>query len=170
MHRVSEYLGKSIVSADTGEKIGTVSDVLVDAQAGQIVGVVVGGGLLASEHVLPYSEVQVMGGDAVVAKSGQHIVGAREWHETGSVAARSSTYKNKRVLTVGGRELGAVRDVCVNDQTGAVEGYDVAGSAFSRLVERRTVLPRSAGVTVGPDALIVTEDVAREFDNLAAAG
>lgn len=166
MRRVSEYLGKSIVSADTGEKIGTVADVLVDPQRGQIVGVVVGGGLLASEQVLPYSEVQVMGGDAVIAKSGQHVLGAREWRETGNDAARSNTYKNKRVITTGGRDLGAVRDVYVDDQTGVVEGYDVAGPAFTRMVERRSVLPRSADVTVGPDAIIVGEDAARQFENV----
>jgi len=41
MRRVSEYLGKPIVSADTGERVGTVADVLVDAHAGRITGVIV---------------------------------------------------------------------------------------------------------------------------------
>jgi uncharacterized protein YrrD len=163
--RVSEYLGKPIVSGDTGEKVGTVADVLVDAHAGRIVGLIVSGGLLTSEHVLPYADVQVMGGDAVIARSRQHIIGAREWREGGSDALRSKTYKDKRVMTTGGRELGTVRDVYVNEHTGAVEAYDVAGRAFARLVERRSVLPQSADVTVGPDALIVSEDAAREFEN-----
>ena len=165
--RVSEYLGKPIVSADTGEKIGTVADVLVDAHAGRIVGVIVSGGLLTSEHVLPYADVQVMGGHAVSAKSGRHIIGAREWRDAGSDASRSKTYKDRPVITTGGRELGAVRDVYVNEQTGVVEAYDIAGSAFTRLVERRSVLPQSVDVSVGPDALIVSEEAAREFENPA---
>lgn len=167
MGRVSEYVGKPIVSADTGERIGTVADVLVDAHVGRIVGVIVSGGLLTSEQVLPYADVQVMGGDAVIAKSRRHIMGAREWREGGSDAARSVTYKDKRVMTTGGRELGAVRDIYVNKQTGVIEAYDVAGPAFSRLVERRSVLPQSLEVTVGPDALLVSEQAAREFENPA---
>jgi uncharacterized protein YrrD len=167
MRRISEYLGKPIISADTGEKVGTVADVLVDAHAGRIIGVIVSGGLLTSEQVLPYADVQVMGGDAVIVKSHRHMIGAREWREAGSDASRSKTYKDKRVFTTAGRELGAVRDVYVNEQTGVVEAYDVAGLAFTRLVERRSVLPQSAEVTVGPDALIVSEEAAREFDNPA---
>ena len=163
--RVSEYVGKPIVSADTGEKVGTVADVLVDADAGRIVGIIVGGGLLTSEQVLPYADVQVMGGDAVIARSRQRIVGAREWRATGSDAARANTYSNKRVITTGGRELGAVRDLFVNENTGVVEAYDVAGTAFTRLLQRRSVLSQSADVTVGPDALIVSEEAAREFEH-----
>lgn len=164
MRRVSEYVGKPIVSADTGEKVGTVADVLVDTDAGRIVGVIVGGGLLTSEQVLPYADVQVMGGDAVIAKSRQRIVGAREWRDAGSDAARAKTYRNRRVITTGGRELGAVRDVYVNENTGLIEAYDVAAPGFTRLVQRRSVLPQSADVTVGPDALVVSEDAAREFE------
>ena len=51
MRRVSEYVGQSIVSADSGAKVGTVADVVVDAQAGRLVGVIVSGGVLTSEHV-----------------------------------------------------------------------------------------------------------------------
>lgn len=76
--RVSDYLGKPIVSADHGEKGGTVSDVLVDAPTGRMVGLIVRGGLLTSEQVLPYSDVQVLGDGAVIVKSLQHIVTAKE--------------------------------------------------------------------------------------------
>ncbi len=165
MRRVSEYVGKPIVSVDNGEKVGTVADILVDAHAARIVGVIISGGILSSEHVLPYADVQTMGGDAVLARSRQHVLSAREWHESAHDATRSSTFKNKRVITVTGRELGAVKDIYVNEQTGIVEAYDVAGPGFIKLVTRRNVLPGSAAVTVGPDALIVSEEAAREFEN-----
>ena len=164
MRRISEVVGKPIVSADAGEKMGTVSDVLIDNQAARIIGLVIGGGILGSEHVLPYTDVQTMGGDAVVARSRDHVMSAREWHESAHDASRSSTFKNKRVITVTGRELGAVKDLFVNEATGVVEAYDVSGPGFVNLVRRRNVLPGSAAVTVGPDALIVSEDAAREFE------
>ena len=53
--RVSEVVGKPIVSADTGEKLGTVADLLVDSAAARVVGLVIRGGLLSAEHVLPYA-------------------------------------------------------------------------------------------------------------------
>jgi uncharacterized protein YrrD len=53
-------------------------------------------------------------------------------------------------------------------QTGIIEAYDVAGPGFARLVKRHSVLAQSAGVTVGRDALVVSEDAAREFEHPAA--
>ncbi len=167
--RVSDYFGKPIVSADRGEKMGTVADVLVDAPAGRMVGLIVSGGLLASEQVLPYSDVQVLGDDAVIVKSLERIVSAREWHEAGSDATRSNTYKDKRVVTAGGRELGKVSDVYVNEHTGLVEGYDVAAPGFGKLIQTRSVLPHSPGVTVGPDLMVVSEEAASDFENQATS-
>jgi uncharacterized protein YrrD len=57
--------------------------------------------------------------------------------------------------------------VYVNEQTGIIEAYDVAGPGFTRLVKRHSVLPQSAGVTVGRDAVILSEDAAREFEQPA---
>ena len=54
MRRVSEYVAKPIISADTRENVGTMAaDVLMDADAGQIVGVILGEGLLTSEQARP---------------------------------------------------------------------------------------------------------------------
>ena len=96
-----------------------------------------------------------------MAKFKGRIVHPQKWPE-------DLDYKNKRVITTGGCEIGAVRDVYVNETTGVVEAYDVAGPAFTRLVERRSVLPQSADVTVGPDALIVSEDAAGESEHPGA--
>jgi sporulation protein YlmC with PRC-barrel domain len=39
--RASQLMGKSVVSADTGEKLGAVSDVLLDDTDHRLVGLVV---------------------------------------------------------------------------------------------------------------------------------
>ena len=80
MQRASELMGKSIVSADRGERLGTVSDVLLDEVSNRVVGLVVrSGGLLKKEQVLPYEAIQTLGADAVVARSAQELIGAKEW-------------------------------------------------------------------------------------------
>ena len=82
MQRTSELQGRAIVAADAGEKVGSVSDVLIDERSGRIAALVVGGGgLFGKERVLPYEEIQVMGPDAIVVKSQQSVVDARTWRE-----------------------------------------------------------------------------------------
>jgi uncharacterized protein YrrD len=77
--RGSELIGKSVLSADTGEKLGTVSDILLDESDHRLVGLVVRRGIMKSEHVLPSAAVQTYGRDAVVSRNAQELVSARDW-------------------------------------------------------------------------------------------
>ena len=158
MHKVSELVGKSIVSAATGERLGTVSDVLVDQQSHRVLGFVIGGGLMSSEHVLPHADVQAMGADAVVARSATGMVGAKEWRERGVAAARTSTLKHRRVLTTGGRALGEVHDVLLDDRGAAVAAFDVSAPSLGGLMHKHAILPYVTGMTIGADAVLVPDE------------
>ena len=78
--RSSDLMGKPVVSADTGEKLGTVADLLFDDHGGQFVGLVLRQGMLKSEQVLPASAVKTLGADAIVSRSSE-LIGAKEWRE-----------------------------------------------------------------------------------------
>jgi uncharacterized protein YrrD len=157
MHKVSDLVGKPIVSS-TGEKVGSVSDVLVDEAATHVVGLVVGGGMFHAERVLPFSDVETVGRDAVIARSAEHVVGPQQWREQQVPASRTSGLRNRPVMTAGGRQLGAVRDIYIDDQNGNVQGYEIGSPRLGGLSERRTMLTRSDGVAVGPDAVLVPEN------------
>lgn len=164
MQKVSELIGKPIVSAENGERLGKVSDVLVDAHSQHVVGLVVATGLLSSEHVLPYADVQTLGTDAVVARSGSGVVGPKEWHQQAVETVRTSTLKHKRVLTTTGRALGDVRDVLL-DEAGEVEGFEVGGSRFGGLLRRRSRVPQARSVTIGADAVLVPDESATDLES-----
>lgn len=78
--RVTDVLGKPVVSAATGRKLGTVGDVLLDDTGRALVGLVIRHGMLAGEEVLSADQVQSLGADAVVSRSDE-LITAREWHE-----------------------------------------------------------------------------------------
>jgi uncharacterized protein YrrD len=79
LHRATELIGKPVIAADTGEKLGSVADLLLDHQ--QMVGLVVRSGVLRTEHVLPSEEVQTFGRDAVVSRSAAALVNRRDWRD-----------------------------------------------------------------------------------------
>jgi uncharacterized protein YrrD len=164
MQRVSDLIGKSIVSATSGELVGKVSDVLFDPASCQTIGLVIAGGLFSSEHVLAYGDVQVLGKDAVVARAVDRVMGPKEWNARGLESARSSSLNRKRVMTSTGRQLGAVSDVYLNETTGAVEALEVSNSSLGGLVNRHSVLPQTGTLTIGPDAIVVSEDAARTLE------
>ena len=76
--RATDLIGKPVVSADGGEKLGTVADLLLDDQANQLVGLVIKRGMLHGEEVLPAAAVQTLGRDAIVSRSNE-LVPAKEW-------------------------------------------------------------------------------------------
>ena len=81
--RVTQLMGKSVVSADNGERLGTVTDVLLDDLDHHMVGLVVKrGGIVKSEHVLPADSVQTFGRDTVVSRTAADLISARDWQRT----------------------------------------------------------------------------------------
>jgi len=159
MQRLTELIGRPVVSQDAGAKIGEVADLLVDGE--RVVAIVLAGGLLASERVLPFSEVRLLGEDAVIASSATAIVDPKQWGHNGVTGQRLSNTRKKQIMTTGGQTLGLVGDVYV-DGSGKVAGYDVETRGFGGLIKRHAMLP-AEGVTVGPNALVVSEEAESLF-------
>ena len=78
--RATELIGKAVVSANTGERLGTVSDLLLDDAGTGLVGFVLRHGLMKSEDVLPADAVQTLGTDVIVSRTGD-LIGAQEWND-----------------------------------------------------------------------------------------
>ena len=58
MTRATDVIGKPVVSADTGRKLGTVGDLLLDDSGRALVGLVVRHGALRREEILNADQVQ----------------------------------------------------------------------------------------------------------------
>jgi len=78
--RATDVIGKPLMSAASGEKMGTVTDLLLDEANVTLIGLVVSRGMLKGEHVLPISAVQTFGTDAVVSRSSE-LVNAKQWRQ-----------------------------------------------------------------------------------------
>jgi uncharacterized protein YrrD len=85
--RATDVIGRPVVSADTGRKLGTVGDLLLDDGGTEIVGLVVRHGRLKGEDVLPAASVHSLGPDAVVSR-GDELIDGREWRDRESVRLR----------------------------------------------------------------------------------
>lgn len=158
MYRVSDLIGKTVVSAETGNRLGSVSDALLEEGGGRIVGLVLGSGLLAKEHVMPFEDVQTLGGDAVLARTEAGILGPQRWRESGARTTRSTELRGREVVTAGGERLGSVSDVMVNEKTGAFDAVEVAwGHRLAGLHSRHSLVRASRDLRIGPHAVVVPD-------------
>ena len=78
--RATDLIGKPIVSADGGKKLGRVGDLLQDDGGHEVLGLVVRHGMFKREDVLPASAVQSLGPDAVVSRSNE-LIAPGEWRQ-----------------------------------------------------------------------------------------
>lgn len=161
MHSVKALVGKPVISVESGDKLGTIADALLDDENVRLVGLVISGGMLGKEHVLPFELVTTLGGDTVLVRSQAGILGAREWKESGIRATRSSTLKGRPVVTATGHRLGEISDLLVDAQTGAFDALEVASRDFGGLRTKRTQVRPGADIRIGPDAVVVPDDAAR---------
>jgi uncharacterized protein YrrD len=164
VHRVTEIIGKRIVSVETGDQLGSVSDALVAGD--RVVGLVVGVGLFAKEHVLPFRHVQTLGGDTVLARTESDMPGPAEWRQSGVTSTRCSAILGKPVVTTGGRRLGEVSDLLIDDQTGTFGKIEVSAHRLAGLRTRRSVVCGSEHVRIGPDTVVVAEAAIEDPKNV----
>jgi uncharacterized protein YrrD len=162
VRNVSELIGKPVISVETGDKLGTVADALLGDSDVRLLALVLGGGLLGKEHVLPFRDVQTLGGDTILVRSQSGVVGPREWRDSGTRATRSSSLKGRPVVTASGHRLGEVSDFVIDEQTGAFDGLEVATSDFGGLRTRRSLIRPGSDIRIGPDAVVVPESAMPE--------
>lgn len=158
MFRLSEMIGKTVVSTESGEKLGTVSDALVDLSGVRLMGLVVGHGMLGREQVLPVEDVQTVGRDTILAKSNQHMMDPRDWRTTQAESTRTSQLHGRPVVTGAGQRLGQVKDLLVEEGTGKFAGLEVGRRSMGGLRRHRSVISPPATPRIGPDAVVVPEE------------
>jgi uncharacterized protein YrrD len=170
VHRISEIIGKTVVSAESGDRLGSVSDALVEEGHGRVVGLVLGSGVFVKEHVMPFHNVQALGGDAVLARTDAGIVAPAAWRKSGVRATRSSDLRGRAVVTASGERIGHVSDLLVDEQTGAFGGLEVSwGHRLVGMRSRHSVVRASEQIRIGPHVVVVPNDaLEKELDPDAA--
>ncbi len=161
MRKGSDLLGKVIVTYDTGEKIERVQDLIFDETSNRLLGLLVSeGGLLRQARVVPFSKLQAIGPNAVIVPSKSAVTTARSVPEIRAILKRNNILRGTRIFTVNGRDLGTIIDLYFDDQTGAIEGYEVSGGLFADAYSGRSFVPASHALKIGEDVAFVPVETA----------
>lgn len=132
MTTYSDANGRKVVSTSTAETVGKIDGFVVDPSRRSVIALEV----KKSEtgDVLLWQDIEGFGDDAVTVTGADKIVDAPA--EIDALLGKDHELKGKRVLTTSGLELGKVRDVEFDPQTGAIttivlKGHEIPGSALT---------------------------------------
>jgi sporulation protein YlmC with PRC-barrel domain len=140
----SQARKRKVVSSTTAETVGRVNDFVVDPSTRRVVAVTVKKS--DSGDVLRWSDLTAFGVDAVTV-TGADKVGAGD-EQVRALAGKDRRLLGKRVLTSGGDELGTLRDVDFDAESGRLAAL---------LVDDGPEVPADRLLGVGSYAVVVTD-------------
>ncbi len=173
MRKANDLIGKPIVQQDTGERIASVYNVVIDRATQRAVALLIqSGGWLRDARVVPWNRITSIG-DVILARGDEPVIVKASDPELAGLVAQTGEITGTRIVTASGEELGTVGDVFIDDD-GRVLGYEVKHGLLS--LARRQFLPVAQVQTVGQDAVIATtaelpsvKEVERGADTAAGA-
>jgi uncharacterized protein YrrD len=162
MFRGRDLIGKTIVSYDAGEKFDLVKDLIFDQESNQLLGFLVKeSSWFKPARVLLLSDVQAIGGDAVITSSQGAIANAHKLPAVGVILDHNTILKGTHILTMDGRDLGVIMDLYFDETSGKVEGYEVSGGLFADAYSGRSFVPAIETLKIGRDVAFVPAQTAQ---------
>lgn len=166
MRKGSDLIGKTIIAFDTGKRLCRVQDLVFDQENNQLLALLVDeGGLFSSARVLPLQDVQAIGTDAIIAPSRAAIQSASRFPRIKRILDYNNVLKGTHIMTVDGRHLGRMVDLYFDEETGAVEGYEVSGGLFADAYTGRSFVPAPDTIRIGDDVAFVPSEVADTMED-----
>ena len=150
--------GLAVVSIGTGEKLGSVTEILLDPNAERISAFAVdsgSGGILSAQgsktRWIAADQVRAIGPDAMTVQDASVLSDTAADGETIAL----SMVMGEKVVTEGGTYVGQVASMDIDDSSMTVSGLEVSAGFFksTRLVAKDDL------ITVGDELIIVNDSV-----------
>lgn len=148
--------GKAVVSITNGEKIGAVSDVMIDGESLQIAALVTSkGSLLHREfEAIPASAVMVWGKDVILVSGKDVIMHQEDLPDREKWITVSDRIQGRYVVSTDGTRIGQLNDVVIDPQ-GRIVAYDLSQVYVEGQLAESKRIPVSSTHSLGKDVLIV---------------
>ena len=146
----SELLNRLVLDRKTAEKVGHVSQLLLDNHAQKVIGIVCQSGLLGkNKYILSWEHIEAIGKDSILV----HLPETPLLEITDSIQPPVNT----EVWTNAGNKVGKILEFFFNPNTGSVVSYLFSSSGLQGLMDGVYLLPPAAISSVGTQRVIVLE-------------
>jgi sporulation protein YlmC with PRC-barrel domain len=141
--KFSELKGRAVVNLEDASKLGTIEDLMVDAESHHIVSIKVRTGMFHAAQIVPVADVTNVGGDAVTISTGGTANITSMPESTASPTSVGSqgpieitSLLGNKVVTDAGTMVGELSDVMIDWVDLTITGYEVhMGGPFTKAQE-----------------------------------
>ncbi|HHV99532.1 MAG TPA: photosystem reaction center subunit H [Clostridiaceae bacterium] len=165
LNKYSEVVGLPIICIDDGKLIGLIRNIIINLETRTVEAFIYEkSGLVNSRKVLFLKDVIRLGKDAVIIQNDNCTI---SWKEAGKRLAlkNENNLTGLRVFSRSGKEMGVVKDILFDPETGLIEGVELSDSLFNDLINGRSILPLFGKVEFGEDIILVDNEAVEEITN-----
>lgn len=167
MRKGSSIIGLKVISQAVREEdrasLGTVRDLVFDHETDEVLALVMSEkelfGLIDAQ-VVPWSQIVGIGSDAIIVQSLDSKIPAGSDPRVKAVMDRQTVLSGTKLYTTDGRALGTFADLCIDEATGRVEGYEISGGFVSDTMSGKRFIPAPGEMTLTRDVALVPPAVA----------
>ncbi|NLC69028.1 MAG: photosystem reaction center subunit H [Clostridiaceae bacterium] len=185
MEKHSKVVGLPVYCTGNNKKLGIIKDVLYCMEEKQAKAILLQeNGIMQKKRIILLKDISKIGEDAVIIRSEtakQYMGYKKDGIKRDRVrknevnrdgvnrdgaqvnGARQDKIMEMKVYSRAGEELGIIKDVLFDCETGNIEGVEISGGILQDMVEGRKVLPFIGRYEFGEDILLVDEDVVGEM-------
>jgi uncharacterized protein YrrD len=161
MRKGKDIIGKPVIAYDSGERIETIMDLIFDQDQNQLLGFLIDeGGWFSNARVLPLSQVNSIGVDAVIIPAKDAVSASSEYPNIHRILENNNILNGTQIMTTDGRDLGKLVDFYFDENTGTVEGYEASGGLFADAYSGRSFVPAPHTLKIGEDVAFVPAETA----------
>lgn len=165
MIKYSEVVGLPVISAGSGKKVGLVKDVIFCPGKKEIKGFIVERRSFEVNQKLVFLEdILSVGKDAVIIDNTVNFKSLKTLEKKGQLKDRGEVLGLK-VYTVYGEELGIVKDILFDCESGFIEGVEISDGFFQDILKGRNIIPLFGKVEFGEDNILVGKEALEEMMN-----
>jgi len=141
--KASDLKGRAVVTLSDAAKVGTIDDILFDAEYRAVLGFRVKKGTFGKPDAVTRENVTAVGADAVTVSSPE---------------AKSKA----RVVTEGGTLLGTIDEMELDDEARAVTEYILSAPLWDRLRHNEPRIPAQQVLRMGEGAIMIVPNSVAE--------
>jgi uncharacterized protein YrrD len=163
MINANDLDGRAVVDLESATKVGYVDEIYLDTDGGRIAAYLVSAGSKLTgggkKVMIPASAVQTFGPEAIMVRP---VGGERVQHGDFERLPRLSHVKGRKVVSEGGKLLGTIDDVLLDEADGHIHGYTLKSGSWTDTLMGNTndhpdYVRGDADLRLGDDLLVVPE-------------
>lgn len=165
LERYSGVIGLPVICSNNGKKVGNVKDLIFCPRNKEVRAFLLNGRSYdVAKKVVFLESVLNIGRDVIIIDENSNVISMKKpdyeknFYDEGKILGLN-------VYSKSGQELGTVKDILFDQETGMVEGVEISDGLIQDLVQGRNILPLFGKVEFSEEIILVEKEAIEEISH-----